>query len=468
MEIPITSGIYADNTPDYRIRYPVNMYSMPLQTGVSDGYLKPADGIVDYGTGPGLDRGGINWEGVCYRVMGSKLVSIPATGGTPTTIGDVGGTIEQCNFAYSFDYLAIASAGNLWLYDGTTLTQNTDPDLGTVLDVIFVDGYFMTTDGEFLIVTDLGNPFSVNPLKYGSSELDPDPVVGLLKINNEPYAVNRHTVEIFQNIGGTLFPFDRIEGTRLDRGAVGTNAFALYMQSIAFVGNAAGEAPGVYIGANAGTRKISTREIDKTLKDYTEAQLSQILVEVRVTDKQQLLYIHLPDKTLVYDGETSLTTKRHMWFTLSSNLIGTGAYRARNFVFCDEKWLCGDTDSFDYGYLDESISSHFGDIVGWEFRTLFLYNQANNAIVNELELVSLPGRVPLGVNPTIWLSYSDDAVTFSQERPITAGMVGERYKRLVWRKLGRFRNYRVFKFRGTSDAHITVNSLEAQIEGLAY
>ena len=43
----------------------------------------------------------------------------------------------------------------------------TDLDLGVVLDFCWVDGYFMTTDGESLIVTELTDPMAVNPLKYG-------------------------------------------------------------------------------------------------------------------------------------------------------------------------------------------------------------------------------------------------------------------------------------------------------------
>jgi hypothetical protein len=87
-----------------------------------------------------------------------------------------------------------------------TLTQNTDPDLGTVLDVVWVDGYWMTTDGEFLVVTDLTNPLAVDPFKYGSSEVDPDPVKALLKVRNEVYALNRHTIEAFDNVGGCGLP----------------------------------------------------------------------------------------------------------------------------------------------------------------------------------------------------------------------------------------------------------------------
>ena len=115
MQIPILNGIYADNTPELRTSYPVNMVPVPKQSGISNGFLRPGDGIVGNGTGPGTDRGGINWNGICYRVMGTKLVTV-ASDGAVTILGDVGGPItELVTFDYSFDLLAIASGGRLYL-----------------------------------------------------------------------------------------------------------------------------------------------------------------------------------------------------------------------------------------------------------------------------------------------------------------------------------------------------------------
>jgi len=468
MQIPILSGIYADETPNYRVSYPKNLVPVAVNTGISDGYLRPAEGITAYGTGPGINRGAIVWKGVHYRIMGSKLVSIPASGGAAIELGDVGGTFSQCALDYSFDYLAIVSDGELWLWDGTSLVQNTDADLGTALDVIFIDGYFMTTDGEFLVVTDLGNPFSVNPLKYGSSEVDPDPVVGIIKINNEPWAVNRHTIEVFQNVGGTLFPFNRIDGSRIDRGAIGRDAFCFFMESLAFLGSARNEAPGIYVGISGQSQKISTREIDQILDEYAESQLEKSILESRVFDKHQLLYVHLPDQTLVFDGETSKAAGKPVWYRLSSSVIGNSQYRGRNFIYHKSKWFCGDSLSDAYGYLDNTLSTHYGQTTGWEFNTPIFYNDAKGGIINELELVGLPGRVPLGIDPVIWTSYSVDGETWSQEKAIQAGKIGDRLKRLIWRKQGFMRQTRIQKFRGTSDAHLAVSRLEAQLEQLAY
>ena len=64
MQIPILNGIFTDNSPDIRTKYPLNLIPVPQASGISNGYLKPADGIVSNGTGPGTDRGGINWNDV--------------------------------------------------------------------------------------------------------------------------------------------------------------------------------------------------------------------------------------------------------------------------------------------------------------------------------------------------------------------------------------------------------------------
>ena len=466
MQLPILSGIFADGSPNFRTSYPKNMIPVPKGTGISEGYLRPGEGIVEAGTGPGVNRGGINWNGSIYRVMGTKLVEI-AQDNTVTEIGDVGGT-TRVTFDYGFTYLAIASNNNLFLYDGTTLTQVTDPDLGTVLDVVWVDGYYMTTDGEFLVVTDLDDPFAVNPLKYGSSEADPDPVKALLKLRNEVYALNRHTIEVFDNVGSTGFPFQRISGAQIQKGTVGTHANCVFMDNIAFLGGGFNEAPSIYMGANGSSQKIATREIEEILQEYTEAELATAFLEERVDKAHTFLIVHLPRHTLVFDGAGSQATSQAVWFTLSSTLVGDGMWNACTCIWAYDRWnVCHPTTN-QFGYLDDTISTHWGETVGWEFGTLIVYNSGQGAIFHDIELVSLTGSTAFGVDPTIWTQYSNDGITWSAEKPIRAGKTGERNKRLMWLQQGHMRNMRMQRFRGTSDAHVAVAALEARVEPLAF
>ena len=470
MQIPIISGIYADQNSDFRSAYPRNLIPVAHKQGISNGYLRPADGIVEFATGPGLDRGGVNWNGTLYRLMGSSLCSVSASG-VVSVLGDVGGTTAQETLDYSFDKLAVSSNGKFYLWDGTTLAQVTDPDLGQVIDFIFVDGYFMTTDGNYLVVTELNNPFAVNPLKYGTAEADPDPVVGLAKIRNEPYAVGRYTIEVFNNIGGSLFPFQRVSGAQVMKGALGSHAFTPFalnnFQGLAFLGSGRNEPPSIWFAVNGTASNLATREIDSVLQSYSEASLSSAVLETRVDKTHNFIYLHLPDQTLVYDANTSHQIGEPVWFILTSSLVEKGQYKARNLVWAYDKWVSGNPLDSKLGYFSNSISSHYGSSNAWEFSTQIVYNESEGVIFHELELIALTGNVALGADPTIWTSYTTDGVTWSQERPRTAGRQGQRDKRLNWLQQGNMKNWRIQKFKGSSDAHLSIARLEARIEALS-
>lgn len=477
MQIPILSGTYTDEGPDWRTSYPRNLIPVPRAQGISAGYLRPADGIVQTGTGPGPSRGAINWRGDCFRVMGGSLVRVDADNSI-IDLGHIPGS-DQVSMDYSFDRLAIAAGGALYYWNGTALEQVTDPELGAALDVLYLDGYFLTTDGTYLIATDLADPTSVNPLRYGSSEADPDPVKCNLKTRaGEFYAVNRYTIEVFENTGqtsaSTVFPFSRVTGAQISRGSIGTRTAAIHKaedgDQIVFLGGGrtknSVEPPAVWAGLNGSTKKLSTGEIDTLLLDYTEAQLADAVLEVRAMKNHMLLYLHLPDRTLVYDSGASAALQDPVWFTVDSGIETPMQYRARDIVWCHDRWMCGDPTSGALGYLDDKVSTHYGQPIGWEFGTTIIYNEGYGTIFHQLELVALPGRAPLSADPVIWTSYSLDGETWSQERSVRAGGQGQRTKRLVWFGQGSMQHWRVQRFRGTSDAHVSFARLEAQLEPL--
>jgi hypothetical protein len=78
----------------------------------------------------------------------------------------------------------------------------------------------------------------------------------------------------------------------------------------------------------------------------------------------------------------------------------------------------------------------------------------------------LPGRAALSDNPRISTEYSLDGESWSMPKSISAGKRGERLKRLVWLGQGGMENIRMQKFKGTSDARLSMARLEARIEGL--
>jgi len=465
MQIPIINGIYTDSDSDFRTSYPINMVPVPKNQGISQGYLRPAEGIVELAQGTGVDRGAVLWDDVCYRVSGDRLISV-SDNGVVTDYGSISNNHKQVTLDYSFDNLGITSDGRFYLFDKTNIQEVTDPDLGVVLDHIWVDGYFLLTDGEFLIVTELNDPTQINPLKYGSSEADPDPVKAILKLRNEPYVLNRYTIEVFSNVGGTGFPFQRIDGAQVQKGVVGTHACAILGEQVAFVGGGREESLAVWAAFSGSSTKISSREVDQLLQNYTENELSSILLESRMDAGHEFLYLHLPDQTLVYDLAASRELQTPVWFILSSG-ITKSKYLARNFIWKSKRWIVGNPDSNQIGYLTDSLGEHWGNEIGWEFGTTLLYNEGSGAIFHELELVGLTGRTGFGENATIYTQYTLDGVYYSQKKYINAGKFGERGKRLVWLSQGDMRSWRSQKFGGTSRARISFARLQARIEPLA-
>jgi hypothetical protein len=459
-QISILKGIYTDEKVNFLASYPVNMDPIIGENGISKGYLRTSAGIVTVASGLGADRGAMVWDNFLFRVMGTKLYSIVAN--TPVELGTVGGA-GPVSMDYSFDRLAIASAGVLYYWNGVTLDPVTDPDIGTVLDVVYIDGYYMTTDGENLVVTELNDPFAVNPIKYGSSEAQPDPVVGLMVVRDEVYAVNTNTIENFQNVGGTGFPFQANPAGLIPKGAVGTHAMAYFLDTFAFVGSGRGEALSVYIAGEGSTTNISTPTIDAMIA--ADGAQTQIEVEAIQERGEQKLLIHLQDRTLVYYHQATRAAETPVWTILRGGVQADQPYPGRHFVYSSSAWYCG-SQAGEIGYLDDVVKTQFGDETGCQFDTAFLFNEGRGAILKVVELVGLPGRTATTSSPTAMLSWTVDGQTYSQERAVSIGNQGQRNKRMQWRPKVRFPNYLGMRFRLPSSAIVSFARLDVEAEPL--
>lgn len=460
--IPLLSGIRTSQRADFVQTYPINLDPVSLENGISKGYLRSTAGATLFGIGPGMDRGGIVFNDALHRVMGTKLVKVDG-GGNVTVLGDVGGS-GPVSFALGFGRLGIRSGTTYWYWDGATLVQLTDPDLGQCIDLAWLNGQFFSTDGTYVIATDINDPTSVNPVRYGSAESDPDKVTGLLPLRGEMYVFGKTSIEVQNYVGGSNFPLQSNPGATIPIGCVGPLAKTLYAESFAFVGAARNDGLAVWIASGGGATKISTRAIDDLLA--AEVNPAGIQLERRVSRDEQKLIVHLSDRSVAFYRSASQKAGVEVWQELRSGREMNKAYRLRNAVYVNGQWICGDTESNKLGVLDEATGEQFGEAVGWQFQTDFTYNQANGFIVHALELIGLPGRGQAG-DAAAFMSYTKDGQIWSQERAISLGSPNQRQKRVQWRPHSRMGNYAGFKFRGDSSALAGWAALEATVEPLA-
>ena len=464
-QISLLSGIKATEQADFTLAYPTNLEIVPVDSGVGKINLRSAAGAVPVSTGPGIDRGGIVWQNVHYRVMGTKLVRVDAAG-TITTLGDVGGA-GPVTFDYGVSRLQIRSGTNLSYWSGTTLTHVTDVDLGPCIDQCHMDGYTISTDGTSIVVTDLANPTSINPLKYGDAEADPDPITGLLHdLRGELVVFGTNSIQPFSDVGGSLFPFQPNISATINVGCVGPMAKCHFLNSYAFVGGSRNWATSVWIALYGIAKKISTRAIDDELAAVMDQ--SAIQVEQRVSRDENRLLVHLPDRTLVYlHNATEANGGTPVWYIARSGQGMNKAYRPRNAVLAYGEWWVGDTETAALGKLSDSVATHFGEAVGWDFHTVMQYNDGKGFIVHSLELVGLPGRGVADAGASVFLSFTTDGETYSIERASRLPPQGQRTKRTVFNPHKRARNVLGMRFRGDSNALAGFAALRAEAEPLS-
>ena len=410
-QIPLLSGIIADGTAEFRQSYPINLEPVVTPNKIAGegftGQLRGTAGAVGFVTGPGIDRGGAYWNDMLYRVMGTRLVRLRRAG-TIEDLGDVGGEIGgpfPVTFASGPDRLAIRSGETLFYWNDVALTQVTDEDLGPCKDVIWIDGYFMSTDGTYVVVTELNDPTSIQPLKYGAAEEDPDPITGLIKFRNEAYVLGRHTIQVFRNAGTGGFPFQTLRGATIPVGCVGPMAKCLYSDSFAFVGSARNEAIGVYLAGAGSATRISSRAIDDELAKLEDP--ASIVLENRTNRAERRLFVHLPTKSLVFCLNASKAAGgEFVWYEAQS---GAGKpYRPRAAVEAYGRIIVGDTETAQLGNLTDTVSTHYGESAQWRFDMGLIYNESRGGILHAVELIGLPGRAPAGVDGTAWLSLTRD------------------------------------------------------------
>lgn len=436
VQIPIIKGVTVQDGA-FAASYPVNLEPRALESGVSAGQLVSTRGAVTKATGPGADRGGIEWNGTLYRVMGSKLCSVTSAGAI-TELGDVGTDGRLCRFTYSFDRLAVRSAGKLWYWNGTALVQVTDPDLGTVLDVDWMDGYFFTTDGEFIVATELLDPTSINPLKYGSAEEDPDPVKGVRKYAEELLAIGRHTITPFDNTAGLNFPLSPVQGATIPYGAVAADAFTLCAGTFAFVGSGRNEPLGLFIGANGTAARVSDKAVEDLLN--AEPDPSRIVLECRSFGQETQLYIHLAAVSIGISLRTSAVAEEAAYFLAHSGQFDP--YRVRSAVWCyGEHWV-GDTDSSALGVLSDTTEKHFGDEAHWRCDAALMFKDGQGFGADEIEVF---GQFPLAEG-VVFLSITRDGAVWSPE--VAVRLTGRRDQRVIWHPGVHFYTLGAFRFRG--------------------
>jgi len=439
---------------DYRDNLPVNFYAVKKEILGANGYMIQYPGITLFGTGFGKDRGGVYNERFSnqYRVSGTKMVSVSSSG-VVAELGDIPGASQaRMEGLYSFNTQAVIADGKFFLYDATTgFREVTDTDLGSPIDGVWVDGYYFMTDGEYIFHTDIADESAIDPLKFATAEFMPDPSNGISKTQDNKVMVwGRYTLEYFLNDASENFAFTRIQNRAQKIGIVATHAKCESGSNFFITGGYKDSAVGVYKVGVGSSIKISTREIDKIIKQYTEPELSDMRMEARTEDDITFILVHLPNETLCFNESTAQSFGIELaWSILRSDTQGRTKYRCINGVNDARlsRWVYGDNQGTNIGLLDNDVCTHYGSIVESILYTAFLNLETYS--IDELELETIPGHTT-DINAKVAFSLTYDGLTYGKEWWQLYGEPNDYNQRFFLRRLGIVNDWVSFKFRCAS------------------
>jgi hypothetical protein len=457
--IPLIKG-QRKSKYDYRDNLPINMTAVVGTVEGDTGYLLAHDGLTEFGTVSGVARGGYFNERLNqhFRVSGDLLESISVTG-EATELGNISGQ-GTVSFAESGNSLGIVAGGKFYLYDAAGLEEVTSENLGVPIDLEWFRGIYVMTDGEYLYNTSLSDESEVRQLDYVSSEFSADPIKGLLRTDsNQIVAFNRYSTEYFYfnaNSDVNASPLQVIDGKSNRIGIVGTYCKCFLDGNIFILGGRKDESPSVHALSGANESTIATREVDKIIGQYTEDELSGVVLEGRTVDRDKFLIVHLPNETLLYNhtvAQQAGTSAAWTFVKTGDNSPWRGIYG----VFDSRigKWVYGDRLENKLGYLDQqSFAQYEAEQEALIYTPII---KAKRQSINSVQVDTIPGYADPAISVAMSISY--DGVTWGEEHWTVVSKPDNYNTNYIVRRLGFVSQAFSLRFRFISKSKLALSGL---------
>ncbi len=406
---------------------------------------------------PGLDPfadaggeifGAIEFNDLIYVVTSDQIVSISRAGdmtvqaSLPTTAT---GTVRM---AANISQIGMVIGNTGYIYQGGGVTAV--PDLPSVTDIAFIDGYFAWTQAGtgFFTVTDINNGLSYDAADVANAEGAPDNLVGLINDHRELQLYGTKTIEIWYNSGDADFPFSRQGNAFIERGCFDRRSIVKMDNSVYFYG----DDRIFYRLEGYSPIRVSTHAIEYALRNcsYVEG--------MTYSEEGHKFYIVNTDVGCYsLDLATGLWHRRKSWGRVDWRANHVVSIWGTN-IFLEKGGSKLWRSSFDiYSEDGERIEFEVGiptiEARGRNWQTCYAFEALfETGVGNDDE-----------PDPVVELSYSRDggrSWSLGIERKL--GRVGEYSTRAVWRKLCKFRQLNI-KLRSTDPVRRFAMSYYADI-----
>jgi len=452
----------------YTDRIPVNMLAVQKEVMGAAGYMRSFPGLRKLSDVAGASRGVFfNTLKKCvYRVLGNYVYNGNAVIGSASGSGRV-------SFACSENSQAVAINGRMVLfrYDGLVKyldnwdvsTGYSQYNIGSVRDICRVNArYVWLKDGSAVFgITDLEDESKPDRYRaFYTAIAVPDNLVGIGELRGSIVCFGSASIEFF-SLTGYSDPSQPVyvpnPALLVQHGIAGTHCKTKFMDMWAFISSASSGSPSVMLLSPGSVQKISTPFIDSVLAEYTADELSHSFMESLKTDSHQLLIVHLPRHTFVFDA--SVQGGDPQWSALKTG-TQDAVYRACDFIFDGEKITAGDKIAGVIGASDASISSQYE-----EDAEHILFTPVINSEKMRMFDLSVESSGGLSLSPVnMFLSSTEDGLYYGEEKIIPLEKPSDWTRRVIKRVIGYVRRNIGFRLRVISKKPVIISRLTVRIE----
>ena len=418
--------------------------------------LQPTPGLTllqTIGTGP--MRGAFTaGNGTLYVVSGNTLYSV-SSAWAATSLGTLLTSTGAVSIADNGIVLCVVDGqyGYYYTFSGGAFQSITDTvftGFGGAAQVAFFDT-------QFVFIAPTGNTLFLSPqnaaaatpfdgTQFATTESTNDQLLAVVNSHENLWLIGSKHTEVWYNAGNAYptFPFNPISGGILEYGTVAAFSVARMNQTVFWLG-ADDKGAGIVYMANGYTpQRISTYAIEYAIQQYTTMADAVAYCYQANGHTFYVLNFTAGNCTWVYDATTQMWHERA--FTLNGSI---NRHLGQVHAFAYGVQVVGDYANGNLYKLDEAQNLDNGSAITRLRAAPHITDGLKYSFYSQFQLdmevgVGLDGTQQ-GTNPQVILQWSDDAgYTWSNEKWSSAGNIGQRFQRVIWRRLGKSRD-RVFR-----------------------
>jgi hypothetical protein len=397
----------------------INGYAEPLgDTGPAKQAYHRSAGLTAFATtGRTGYRGAILMPGALYVAESGRLISV-SSGGVVSDIGALAGTLPVTmarNNLNPTPQLAIVTENGAFISTGGSAPAAwPDADLPVPNSVAFQDGYFFWTIGDGRAFASDLNSSSVNSLSFVTIQSrSSDALIRGIAYKGVMLFFKTSSCEAWNDTANAspAFPYSRLQV--IDRGLIGANAIAGWQDGFGNLLWVADDG-GVYRFTDAtsfGLQKVSPPDLDRLIAAVSDK--STLLAGCYVSGARSVWYLSSPTWTWEFNINTEKWNERESYQAGNNTTGAFSLWRGQGGTFAFGKWILGDLQTGNLGYIDPTNQQEFGQPIRMRLESGEVQNFPNRQRVARADFnwvtgVGIASGSASQQNPQVAISWCDD------------------------------------------------------------